>query len=85
MISLQESGGRVFVYTEKNEKDLALTGEVEVETGLSDGDKVEIVSGLEAGRTVYYRVTTVDSMFPFGPPGHRTGGNGRGEEGRADG
>ena len=31
-----------------------LTGPVEVVTGVSDGDKVEIVSGLEEGQTVWY-------------------------------
>lgn len=82
--ALQESGGRVFVYTENDEKSLELSGEVEVQTGLSDGDKVEITGGLAEGSRVYYKVTTADSLFPFNPPGHRTGTEGPFGEGRAD-
>ena len=74
--ALQESGGRVFVYTEQDEKTLELSGEVEVITGLSDGEKVEIVQGPEEGKTVFYKVTANDSMFPFSPPaGHRSRGD----------
>lgn len=82
--ALQESGGRVFVYTEKDEKSLELSGEIEVETGLSDGDKVEIIQGLAEGATVFYKVTTADSLFPFSPPNHRTGRNGPDPEGTAN-
>lgn len=74
--ALQESGGEVFVYTEKDEKSLELSGETGIETGLSDGDKVEVLAGLAEGTTVYYKVTTADSLFPFNTPGHRTGRNG---------
>lgn len=82
--ALQESGGRVFVYTEKDEKNLELSGETEVETGLSDGDKVEVIQGLAEGVTVFYKVTTADSLFPFSPPNHRMGGNGPDPEGTAN-
>ena len=82
--ALQESGGRVFVYTEKDEKSMELSGETEVETGLSDGDKVEIIQGLAEGVTVFYKVTTADSLFPFSPPNHRTGRNGPDPEGTAN-
>ncbi|MCB6994352.1 biotin/lipoyl-binding protein [bacterium 210820-DFI.6.37] len=51
--ALQESGDRTFVYTEED-GDGNLSGEVEVETGLSDDENVEIVSGLSEGETVYY-------------------------------
>lgn len=51
--ALQEKGDSSFVYTEKDE-DGNLSGEVEVETGLSDGSQVEITEGLKEGDTVYY-------------------------------
>lgn len=74
VIALQESGGRAFVYTEKNERTGELEGETEILTGLSDGDRIEILEGITEGTTVYYPVASQDMMFPFGPPGHR-GGN----------
>lgn len=52
--AVQEQGGRTFVYTEKDDETGALGGEVEVETGLSDGANTEITSGLSNGDTVYY-------------------------------
>lgn len=55
--ALQEKGGKTFVYTKKD-SDGNLSGEVEVETGLSNGNKVEITSGLESGDTIYYLKTT---------------------------
>ncbi|HZK28667.1 MAG TPA: hypothetical protein VFD19_00445 [Clostridia bacterium] len=73
--ALQESGGRVLVYTEKNEKTGELAGERDVITGLSDGDRVEIVEGPDEGITVYYRVAAADTQFPFGPPGGIPGRN----------
>ncbi len=51
--ALQEKGNTTFVYTEVDE-DGNLSGEVEVETGLSDSSQVEITSGLSEGDTVYY-------------------------------
>ena len=51
--ALQERGNSVFVYTTR-EEDGTLSGEVEIETGLSDGTSVEVVSGLSEGDTVYY-------------------------------
>jgi len=51
--AIQESSGRVFVYTEKD-NDGNLSGEVEIETGISDGSQVEVTSGLSEGDTVYY-------------------------------
>ena len=53
MNALQEQGDRTFVYTEK-EADGTLSGEVEIQTGLTDGSTVEITDGLEEGDTVYY-------------------------------
>lgn len=51
--ALQERGNQTFVYTKKD-SDGNLSGEVEVETGLSNGSNVQITSGLESGDTVYY-------------------------------
>lgn len=51
--ALQESGDRTFVYTEEDGEG-NLSGEVEVETGISDDENVEIISGLSEGDTVYY-------------------------------
>lgn len=39
--ALQERGGKTFVYTESAE-DGTISGETEVTTGLSDGNRVEI-------------------------------------------
>ena len=51
--ALQEKGNVTFVYTQKDAEG-NLSGEVEVETGLSNGSQVEILSGLKEGDTVYY-------------------------------
>ena len=51
--ALQEKGNSTFVYTKKD-SDGNLSGEVEVETGISNGSQVEITSGLDEGDTVYY-------------------------------
>lgn len=75
--ALQERGGSTFVYTEKGDDD-SLSGEVEVETGLSNGSQVEILSGLEAGDTVYYLKAessddSSDAMGGFGGGGFPSG------------
>lgn len=71
--ALQESGGRVFVYTEKDELTGELGGERELVTGLSDGDRVEILGGLDADSRVFYPLASSDNLFSFSPPGHQTG------------
>lgn len=53
--ALQEDGNQVFVYTGYSRKDDTLCDPVEVTTGASDADTVEILSGLTAGQTYYYR------------------------------
>ena len=76
--ALQEVGDRVFVYTEQDEQTGAPSGETEVETGLSDGSNVEIVSGLEEGDTVYYmrtETTGEDSDSGMGMGGGMMGGD----------
>ena len=53
--ALVEDGGHTFVYLGYDEKKDTLTDLTEIETGLSDGDRVQILSGLPEGGTVYYR------------------------------
>lgn len=53
--ALQDSGSKCIVYTGYDEKNGVLTNPVTVETGASDGEYVEIVSGLIAGQTVWYK------------------------------
>ena len=77
-IALQEKGETTFVYTSQ-EEDSTLSGEVEVETGLSDGSRVEIISGLSEGDTVYYtRVKNESTTTGFGRGGFEQGGFNKG-------
>ncbi len=82
--ALQEKGNKTFVYTKKD-SDGNLSGEVEVETGLSNGNKVEITSGLKSGDTVYYLKTTSsgnsDSQQNMQDMGGGPGGNGEAPSG----
>ncbi len=52
--ALVELGDRTVVYTLFNEEKELLKQPVEVTTGLSDGEYVQILSGLNAGDTVWY-------------------------------
>ena len=52
--ALVEEAGRTVVYTGYDQKKEALTGPVEVTTGVSDGEYVQILSGLTDGDTIYY-------------------------------
>ncbi len=54
LAALEESGARTVVYTALDEKTGKPGAPVEVETGISDGENVEILSGLGEGSTVYY-------------------------------
>lgn len=70
--ALQESSGRVYVYTQANPETSALSGEVDVTTGISDGEFVEIISGLSEGDIVHYYITESEtSVNGFGPGGMR--------------
>ena len=51
--AIREDGNGVFVYTAYDGKN-GYTGRQAVSTGLSDGEMVEILSGLSEGDTVYY-------------------------------
>lgn len=73
--AVQEVMGSAFVYTEKGE-DGELSGQVEIETGISDGMFVQVVSGLSEGDTVYYIIIKSDDAaaiaggnFSFGMAG----------------
>lgn len=60
MDALQQKGDTTYVYTSED-ADGQLSGEQEVETGLSDGEQVEILSGLSDGDTVYYKSTETEN------------------------
>ena len=64
--ALQELGGRVFVYTVKDETTGVLSGEKEVRTGISDGIIVEIVNGLAEGEIVFYPLKASGGGNSFG-------------------
>lgn len=52
--ALSEENGKTVVYTSYDEKNEELGSPAEVETGVSDGENVEILSGLEEGDGYYY-------------------------------
>lgn len=52
--ALRDEGGKTLVYTGKDNKTGEPANPVEVTTGLSDGENVEILSGIDSGTTVYY-------------------------------
>ena len=53
--ALYEEGGRTVVYTDYDAKSKTIGSPVEVETGVSDGNTAEIISGLSEGTEVFYR------------------------------
>lgn len=64
--ALVEEGSRTIVYTGYDEKNELLTNPVAVTTGVSDGEYVQILSGLAETDTVYYAYydTPEDSRIP---------------------
>lgn len=52
--ALVEDGGKTVVYTALDKKTGEPAAPVEVTTGISDGESVEILSGLKSGDSVYY-------------------------------
>ncbi len=52
--AVQEDGNRTYVYTALDEKTGEPSNPVDVTTGSSDGESIEILSGLASGNTVYY-------------------------------
>lgn len=62
--AIQEDGNRMFVYTSYDAGSKTFGGERDVETGVSDGTSVEILSGLEPGETVYFaRTSPLDRLM----------------------
>ena len=55
LVAVTEEGDRMLVYTAYNEETDELLSPVTVQTGVSDGTDVEIISGLALGDTYYYR------------------------------
>ena len=52
--ALVEEGTKTLVYTGYDEENECLTGPVEVTTGVSDGESVQILAGLNDGESYYY-------------------------------
>ena len=52
--ALSEDGAKTIIYTALDQKTGEPANPVEVTTGLSDGETVEILSGLQSGDSVYY-------------------------------
>ena len=52
--AVEESNGETIVYTHYDENSASLTNPVTVTTGVSDGEYVQILSGLEEGAEIYY-------------------------------
>ena len=70
--AVHDRGSRSYVYTALDNKTGKPTGEVQVETGISDGENVEILNGLAEGQTVFYEyyLPQEEESVPFGqPPG----------------
>ena len=53
--AIQSQNGKSWVYTAYDEKTDTLSGLTQVELGRSDGENVEILSGLDSGASCYYR------------------------------
>lgn len=70
-----EKGDQTFVYTKQDDEG-NLSGETQVQTGLSDGEQVEITEGLSEGDTVYYlRSQSDESSADDAMQGGAMGGN----------
>lgn len=75
--AVHDRGSRSYVYTALDNKTGKPTGEVQVETGISDGENVEILNGLAEGQTVFYEyyLPQEEESVPFGQspgfPGNR--------------
>ena len=70
---------QAYVYTALDESTGDPAGETPITTGLSDGEYVQVVEGLEEGDTVYYIDKTSLLDFPF--PMQSMMAEGRDEEG----
>ena len=62
--ALSDEGGKTYVYTSYDEEKDELSGLTEVVTGKSDGEDVEIVSGIKKGDKVCYKYAdTIEYTF----------------------
>ena len=62
--AIRFDSGKSWLYTGYDEKKDTLLNPVEIQTGISDGALVELVSGLEPGTTFYYRYAdTIEYSF----------------------
>ncbi len=73
--ALHQSRDSAFVYTEYNYETREYGGVRAVVSGLSDGEMVEIVEGLEQGDTVYYTVAVDPWATYYGSDGNASAGN----------
>lgn len=69
-----------YVYTSYNKETQEYGGRVDIVTGLSNDDYVEVISGLNVGDTVYY-TEKEEFFFGFGGMGGRPSGMGSGMPG----
>ena len=69
--ALSELNGRTVIYTDCDKDTMTLLAPVEVETGVSDGDIVQIVSGLEAGDLCWYTWHENEAVGGTGSAGTR--------------
>ena len=77
--ALHQTSTTAYVYTTYDEALQEYGGRVDVTTGLSNDDYVEITSGLKVGDTVYYTESQdFFSMFGMGMPGGMGQGGNRG-------
>lgn len=64
-VALVEEGSSVYVYTSYDEKTETFGDMIEVTTGVSDGENVEILSGLEEGSEYWYSCLDVVNYSTF--------------------
>ncbi len=69
--ALSELNGRTVIYTDCDQDTMTLSTPVEVETGVSDGELVQIVSGLEAGDLCWYTWHENEAVGGTGSAGTR--------------
>jgi multidrug efflux pump subunit AcrA (membrane-fusion protein) len=81
LTAVQQRGNSMFVYTTATSEG-ELGGEVEISTGISDEDYVEVTSGLAEGDTVYYlQVISTGAATSSTSSTGSTGGRGTGPGG----
>jgi hypothetical protein len=66
--ALSQRGNHTLVYTGRNPETGELTDPVEIEIGISDGQIVQVVSGLNEGDTVWYSYFEPSPFASFAAP-----------------